>query len=125
MALSARCRVVDPAGKGGPGLSIYALKPRFQSLLRPPTALLARSGVTANQVTLAAGIISIALGVFVALNAPVRWTFALIPLWMFVRMALNAIDGMLAREFAQKTPLGAYLTELAAIVSDAALYLPF
>jgi CDP-diacylglycerol--glycerol-3-phosphate 3-phosphatidyltransferase len=106
-------------------LSIYALKPRFQSLLRPLTAMLARSGVTANQVTLAAGIVSIALGVFVALNASVRWTFALIPLWMFVRMALNAIDGMLAREFAQKSPLGAYLNELADVVSDAALYLPF
>jgi CDP-diacylglycerol--glycerol-3-phosphate 3-phosphatidyltransferase len=106
-------------------LSIYALKPRFQSLLRPLTAMLARSGVTANQVTLAAGIVSIALGVFVALNAPVRWTFALIPLWMFVRMALNAIDGMLAREFAQKSPLGAYLNELADVASDAALYLPF
>jgi CDP-diacylglycerol--glycerol-3-phosphate 3-phosphatidyltransferase len=106
-------------------LSIYALKPRFQSLLRPLTAVLARSGVTANQVTLAAGIVSIALGIFVALNAAARWPFALIPLWMFVRMALNAIDGMLAREFAQKSALGAYLNELADVASDAALYLPF
>jgi CDP-diacylglycerol--glycerol-3-phosphate 3-phosphatidyltransferase len=106
-------------------LSIYALKPRFQSFLRPLTALLARSGVTANQVTLVAGIVSIALGVFIALNAQARWTFALIPLWMFVRMALNAIDGMLAQEFAQKSALGAYLNELADVASDAALYLPF
>ncbi|MDR1367645.1 MAG: lysophospholipase [Candidatus Accumulibacter sp.] len=40
-------------------------------------------------------------------------------------MAMNAIDGMLAREFGQKTPLGAYLNELSDVVSDAALYLPF
>ena len=106
-------------------VSIYALKPRFQTLLRPLTATLARNGVTANQVTLAAGIVSIALGVFVALNAPARWPFALLPLWMLVRMALNAIDGMLAREFAQKSALGAYLNELADVVSDSALYLPF
>ena len=106
-------------------VSIYALKPRFQSILRPLTAVLARSGVTANQVTLAAGIVSIALGVFIALNAPARWPFALIPLWMLVRMALNAIDGMLAREFAQKSALGGYLNELADVASDSALYLPF
>lgn len=40
-------------------------------------------------------------------------------------MAMNAVDGMLAREFGQKSPLGAYLNELSDVVSDAALYLPF
>ena len=40
-------------------------------------------------------------------------------------MALNAIDGMLAREFGQKSDLGAYLNELCDVVADAALYIPF
>ena len=40
-------------------------------------------------------------------------------------MALNAIDGMLAREHDQKSRLGAVLNELSDVVSDAALYLPF
>jgi CDP-diacylglycerol---glycerol-3-phosphate 3-phosphatidyltransferase len=40
-------------------------------------------------------------------------------------MALNAIDGMLARDFGQKSNLGAYLNELTDVVSDAFLYLPF
>lgn len=40
-------------------------------------------------------------------------------------MALNAIDGMLAREFNQKSRLGGYLNEITDVVSDAALYLPF
>jgi CDP-diacylglycerol--glycerol-3-phosphate 3-phosphatidyltransferase len=40
-------------------------------------------------------------------------------------MALNAIDGMLAREFRQQSRLGAYLNELGDVVSDAALYAPF
>jgi len=106
-------------------LSIYALKPKFQALLRPLTAGLARSGVTANQVTLAAAVVSVILGVFIAWRAPERWPFLLLPLWMFLRMALNAIDGMLAREFGQKSRLGAYLNELTDVVSDAALYLPF
>ena len=106
-------------------MSIYALKPRFQSLLRPLTAALARAGVTANQVTLAACVVSLLVAVFVAWRADERWPFLLVPLWMFLRMAFNAIDGMLAREFGQKSPLGAYLNELTDVVSDSALYLPF
>lgn len=104
-------------------MSIYALKSRFQDLLRPGVRLLHRGGVTANQVTLAACVVSIALGAFL-IRAPRIW-FAALPLWMFLRMALNAVDGMLAREFGQKTALGAYLNELTDVVSDAALYLPF
>ena len=106
-------------------MSIYALKPKFQSLLRPLTSALARAGITANQVTLAAAIVSIAVGSFVAWHAPERWPFLLIPLWMFLRMAFNAIDGMLAREFGQKSRLGAYLNELTDVISDSFLYLPF
>ena len=106
-------------------MSIYALKPRFQSLLRPMTAALARAGVTANQVTLAACVVSLAVAIFVAWRSDERWPFLLVPLWMFLRMAFNAIDGMLAREFGQKSRLGAYLNELTDVISDAALYLPF
>jgi CDP-diacylglycerol--glycerol-3-phosphate 3-phosphatidyltransferase len=106
-------------------MSIYALKPRFQSLLRPLAAALANAGVTANQVTLAACVVSLAVAGFVAWRSDERWPFLLVPLWMFLRMAFNAIDGMLAREFGHKSPLGAYLNELTDVVSDAALYLPF
>ncbi len=40
-------------------------------------------------------------------------------------MALNAIDGMLAREFKQQSHAGAILNEVGDVVSDAALYAPF
>jgi CDP-diacylglycerol--glycerol-3-phosphate 3-phosphatidyltransferase len=49
----------------------------------------------------------------------------ILPPLFFVRMALNAVDGMLAREFGQKSQLGAYLNELSDVVADAFLYLPF
>jgi CDP-diacylglycerol--glycerol-3-phosphate 3-phosphatidyltransferase len=106
-------------------MTLYALKPRFQDLLRPLVAWLAAIGVTANQVTLAAAVGSVAVAAIVIWNAEQRATFLLLPLWLFVRMALNAIDGMLAREFGQKSRLGAYLNELCDVVSDAALYAPF
>lgn len=105
-------------------MSVYALKPKFQNLLRPLVRLLAQSGVTANQVTLFAAAGSIAVGLIAGLAAN-RACFLLVPLWLFLRMALNAIDGMLAREFAQKSALGAVLNELGDVVSDTALYLSF
>ena len=40
-------------------------------------------------------------------------------------MALNAIDGMLAREHGLQSDLGGLLNELGDVVSDIALYLPF
>lgn len=106
-------------------LSIYQLKPRFQNLLRPGVQRLFDRGVTANQVTLAAGIVSLLLGVLLTVFISHVWLFALIPLWMLLRMALNAVDGMLAREFGQQSKLGAYLNELCDVIADSALYLPF
>ena len=105
--------------------SIYQLKPRFQNLLRPGVQRLYARGVTANQVTLAAAAVSVLLGALLAWLPQHTWLFALIPLWMLLRMALNAVDGMLAREFGQQSTLGAYLTELSDVVADSALYLPF
>jgi len=104
-------------------VTIYALKPRFQALLRPLARRLADAGVTANQVTLGAMVLSIAVGAFVAIRAPATAAFVLLPAWLFLRMALNALDGMLAREFGQQSRLGAYLNELCDVVADSALYL--
>ncbi|MEX0702817.1 MAG: CDP-alcohol phosphatidyltransferase family protein [Planctomycetales bacterium] len=104
--------------------SIYDLKPRFQALLRPLVRGLARWGVTANQVTVAAAVLSFAAGGAVALRPEGRWPLLLVPIALFVRMALNAIDGMLAREHGMESKLGAVLNELGDVLSDAALYLP-
>ena len=106
-------------------MSIYALKPKFQNLLRPLVRKLFARGVTANQVTLCACAISIVLGIALALAPTHAPLFMLLPLWFFLRMALNAMDGMLAREFGQKSALGGYLNETTDVIADAALYLPF
>jgi CDP-diacylglycerol--glycerol-3-phosphate 3-phosphatidyltransferase len=105
--------------------TIYDLKPRFQGLLRPLAGGLARAGVTANQVTIAAALLSVATGAAVWQWPASHHVLLLVPAMLFVRMALNAIDGMLAREWHQRSRLGAVLNELGDVVSDAALYLPF
>jgi CDP-diacylglycerol--glycerol-3-phosphate 3-phosphatidyltransferase len=105
--------------------SIYALKPAFQKCLRPIVAWLARAGVRANHVTLTACTLSIVVGVVLIGRIEVPRLLLILPAFLFVRMAMNAMDGMLAREFGQKTDLGAYLNELTDVVSDSFLYLPF
>jgi len=104
--------------------SIYDLKPRFQSLLRPLVRRLAVAGVSANHVTIAALILSLLLGGSIALDPMAKWPMLLMPVALFVRMALNAIDGILAREHGMKSGLGAILNEVGDVLSDTALYLP-
>lgn len=104
--------------------TLYDLKPRFQARLRPMTARLAQAGVTANQVTVAALLLSILGGVLVAEAPASPWPLLLYPPLLFLRMALNAIDGMLAREHGQASRLGRLLNELGDVVADAALLLP-
>ncbi len=103
--------------------SIYGLKPAFQNLLRPIVRALARGGVTANQVTLFALALSLATGAAIAWWRTPR-VLLLLPAVLLLRMALNAMDGMLAREHNQKTPLGAILNELGDVIADAGLYAP-
>lgn len=105
--------------------SIYDIKPAFQKLLRPLTSQLAAAGITANQVTVTALVLSIAVGACLYLFPTERWPLFVLPGFLFVRMALNAIDGMLAREHAMKSRLGAVLNEIGDVTADSALYLPF
>lgn len=103
--------------------SIYGLKPKFQALLRPTVRRLAATGVTANQVTVAAAILSLSTGATIAWQGGGK-SLLLLPAVLLVRMALNAIDGMLAREHNQKSALGAILNELGDVIADCGLYLP-
>jgi CDP-diacylglycerol--glycerol-3-phosphate 3-phosphatidyltransferase len=105
-------------------LTLYDLKPRFQNLLRPLTKKAVDSGVTANQVTIAAVALSIGTGGLLAWSANPK-LFLLLPAVLFLRMALNAIDGMIAREHNQVSKLGMFLNEIGDVVSDLALILPF
>ena len=105
-------------------MTIYDLKPKFQALLRPIVDALHAKGITPNQVTWAALLLSIVTGALVAWTKGATWTLLLIPFVMFVRMALNAIDGILAKEHDMMSNEGAMLNELGDVVSDVALYLP-
>ncbi|NCF53023.1 CDP-alcohol phosphatidyltransferase family protein [Gammaproteobacteria bacterium] len=106
-------------------MTIYDLKPAFQSLLRPACKAMAKAGITANQVTIAAMLLSIVTGAALIVLHEHRHALLLVPIVLFLRMALNAIDGMLAREHDMQSSLGGLLNELGDVISDIALYVPF
>ena len=85
---------------------------------------LAHAGFTPNAVTIIAILGSIIVGAIVSQAGARRALLLLLPAWLFARMALNAIDGMMARELDMSTNLGAVLNELGDAVSDLGLYLP-
>jgi CDP-diacylglycerol--glycerol-3-phosphate 3-phosphatidyltransferase len=104
-------------------MTIYELKPKFQSLLRPLVKRIHEMGITPNQITIFTCLLSVIFGSYIFLSS--NQIFYLLPIFFFVRMALNAIDGMLAKEFNMQTKLGAVLNELTDVLSDGVLYYSF
>jgi CDP-diacylglycerol---glycerol-3-phosphate 3-phosphatidyltransferase len=105
--------------------TLYAVKPRFQALLRPLADGAAALGVTANAVTLVALGLSLVYGATLAASDGDAAVLLGLPALLLLRMALNAIDGMLAREHGQASRLGGRLNEIGDMASDLALCLPF
>ncbi|MDO4250598.1 MAG: CDP-alcohol phosphatidyltransferase family protein [Moraxella sp.] len=104
-------------------MSLYRLKHQFQNLLRPISTQLVACGATANQVTLGAIALSAITAHVIAKHAKHhRPLWYILPAAMLVRMALNAIDGMMAKEHHQASTLGAWLNEAGDILSDTLLF---
>ncbi len=106
-------------------MTIYDLKPAFQNLLRPIARWLHSFNVTPNLITLTTMVFIVTYFLLVYLNPNSKIFLALVPIVLFVRMALNAIDGMIANEFNLRSKLGGLLNEVSDVVSDAAMIMAF
>lgn len=105
--------------------TLYRIKPRFQATLRPLVDRSARAGVRPNHLTLAAVAVGAGAGAAVAMGSGVPLLLWAVPVLYLARMALNAADGLLAREHGMTSRRGAILNEVGDVVSDAVAYLPF
>lgn len=105
-------------------LSLHQYKPWFQGVLQPAARWLRGHDIHPNTVTLGALCLSAAAGLAILLFPEARWPMLLLPAVLFLRMALNALDGMLARDGGLESPLGGLLNELGDVFCDALLYLP-
>ncbi|MBA1397317.1 hypothetical protein BBD66_11785 [Mammaliicoccus sciuri] len=106
-------------------MSMYEIKPKFQQLLMPIVDWMRKIGMTPNQVTILALLLSIITGIILSIFHDNKWIFILMPIVMFVRMALNAIDGVMAKKYQMKSHLGLLLNELGDVISDLFLFIPF
>jgi len=105
-------------------ITLYELKPAFQNLLRPLSNALAHRGITPNQITLTALFLSIITGIILFFYSHISQLWFLLPFILLIRMGLNAVDGMIAREHNLQSKLGALLNELGDVISDTALFFP-
>ncbi len=104
-------------------ISVYNIKPKFQQLIKPVMEFLHRKKFTPNHITIIALLGSILTGIFVYLDS--GWLYLLVvPIYLFIRMALNAIDGMMARAYNQQSALGEVLNELGDVLADLAIFYP-
>lgn len=106
-------------------ISIYEIKPKFQQLLMPIVDWMRKIGMTPNQVTILALLLSMVTGIILSIFHENKWIYILMPIVMFVRMALNAIDGVMAKKYQMKSHLGLLLNELGDVISDLFLFIPF
>ncbi|PWN61534.1 CDP-alcohol phosphatidyltransferase family protein [Chryseobacterium viscerum] len=105
-------------------ISVYKLKPKFQQLLTPVLLFLHKNNITANQITISSILLSMVIGVLFWNADLSKWFFLSLPIGLLLRMALNALDGMMARKFNQTSKLGEVLNEVGDIVSDVIIFFP-
>lgn len=105
-------------------ISIYNIKPKFQKLLRPILKWLHCRNVTANQITISSIVLSFLIGISFWNADKICLLFLTLPIGLLIRMALNALDGMMAREYNQQTKKGELLNEVGDIVSDLFIFFP-
>ena len=106
-------------------ISVYKLKPKFQKLLQPLLLLLKRIGVSPNHITVFTIIFSIIIGYILFLGIQDRFWFLIVAVGLLLRMMLNALDGMMAKQFNLQSKLGEILNEIGDVISDIAIYFPF
>jgi CDP-diacylglycerol--glycerol-3-phosphate 3-phosphatidyltransferase len=104
-------------------ISVYQLKPKFQALLQPLLQRMRKWGVSPNLLTLLGILLSLAMGIY-ALYGDRTIALILMPIVLLLRMALNALDGMMARQYNLQSKMGALLNEMGDVISDIVLYYP-
>ena len=105
---------------------LYSIKPWFVRRLRPREDALVERGTSPDSLTIAAVVVSATAGAAIAAGAiasrPVLWL--LVPPLGLVRLALNALDGAVARRSGSVRPFGEVMNEIGDRLSDVALVAP-
>jgi CDP-diacylglycerol--glycerol-3-phosphate 3-phosphatidyltransferase len=105
-------------------LDLPDTKPLLERLFRPAARVCSRRGIRPNTLTVMSLSASTFAGVLALEFPTATWPLLTVLAAMLLRLALNHMDGILAREHGLKTPWGGLLNEIATPAEDMALYLP-
>tara|TARA_B100000902_G_scaffold208214_1_gene198245 strand:- start:10718 stop:11314 length:597 start_codon:yes stop_codon:yes gene_type:complete len=103
-------------------ISIYHIKPKFQKLLQPIVVKLRGMNVTPNMITLFSIFFSIMISYFLWISHVNSIFYLFVSFGLLIRMALNAIDGMMARQYHLQSKTGEILNEIGDVISDSVIY---
>ena len=106
-------------------ISIYKLKTKFQNLLMPICEKLVKLKVSPNQITITTVLLNIVFAGLIYKFNDYKLIYLTVPVFLFLRMALNALDGMIANKFNQKTKMGVFYNEAGDVVSDTVFFYVF
>lgn len=104
-------------------ISIYKIKPQFQALLVPILEQMHKKGIQPNTITWMAILLSMTCGLFCWMH-PIRISLIILPIALLIRMALNALDGMMARTYKLQSKGGEMLNEIGDVFSDFVMFAP-
>ncbi len=105
-------------------MNIYSTKPRFQKFLDPAKNLFIKLGISPTAINILALVASVIGGLLIYYSPFNIWLLAYIPFIAFIRIALNALDGLVARETkAKNQKFGEVLNEFIDRLSDIAFFL--
>ncbi len=104
-------------------MNIYSIKPYFQKLLSPLFKLLILLRVHPNYINFFALFISIIAGISFLYTDQYNFLFIIIPFLLLLRIAFNALDGMVARKLNLSSKVGELYNELSDRLSDMVIFI--
>lgn len=103
-------------------MGIYSIKPLFQKSLKPLFNLCVRNNVHPDVINLLALIMSLFTGVALLYASNYKILFLAVPLLVLLRIAFNALDGLVARAQGVSSKIGEVYNELYDRLSDIVIF---
>ena len=103
-------------------MAIYAVKPLFQKSLKPLADLFTRLKVHPTVINLLALGVSLTAGILLFFRAQFTFFLLILPLLFFIRIAFNALDGMVARALKVSSARGEIYNEFIDRISDVVIF---
>lgn len=103
-------------------MRIYLIKPYFQKLLVPVKDILISFGFGPTSLNIFGVISAFGMGVSIYYSQSNSGLLLLIPMFAFLRISANALDGMIARDLKQSSLFGEAMNEFLDRISDVIVF---